>query len=137
MSKTYNEALLQRVEEYLASSGLSQNKMAQAVGLSQTALSNWRRKIYNGDPAYVEGKLKEYFETQAARDAQRQAGSIASAWRGHRRTASATAHYAAAERTENSSAKSVQEKRALGEITSGGGIVAVAAHIIRSPAPTR
>ena len=48
MSKTYNEALLQRVEEYLASSGLSQNKMAQAVGLSQTALSNWRRKIYNG-----------------------------------------------------------------------------------------
>lgn len=67
MSKTYNEALLQRVEEYLASSGLSQNKMAQAVGLSQTALSNWRRKIYNGDPAYVEGKLKEYFETQAAR----------------------------------------------------------------------
>ena len=57
MSKTYNEALLQRVEEYLASSGLSQNKMAQAVGLSQTALSNWRRKIYNGDPAYVEGKL--------------------------------------------------------------------------------
>lgn len=69
MSKTYNEALLQRVEEYLASSGLSQNKMAQAVGLSQTALSNWRRKIYNGDPAYVEGKLKEYFETQAAREA--------------------------------------------------------------------
>lgn len=53
MSKPYNEALLQRVEEYLASSGLSQNKMAQAVGLSQTALSNWRRKIYNGDPAYV------------------------------------------------------------------------------------
>ena len=69
MSKTYNEALLQRVEEYLASSGLSQNKMAQAVGLSQTALSNWRRKRYNGDPAYVEGKLKEYFETQAAREA--------------------------------------------------------------------
>ena len=57
------------MEEYLASSGLSQNKMAQAVGLSQTALSNWRRKIYNGDPAYVEGKLKEYFETQAAREA--------------------------------------------------------------------
>ena len=51
MSKTYNEALLQRVEEYLASSGLSQNKMAQAVGLSQTALSNWRRKIYNGSHA--------------------------------------------------------------------------------------
>jgi transcriptional regulator with XRE-family HTH domain len=49
MSKTYNEALLQRVEEYLASSGLSQNKMAQAVGLSQTALSNWRRKIQNPD----------------------------------------------------------------------------------------
>ena len=45
MSNTYNEALLQRVEEYLASSGLSQNKMAQAVGLSQTALSNWRRKM--------------------------------------------------------------------------------------------
>ena len=46
--------------------------------------------------------------------------------------------YAAAEKTENSSAESVQEKGALGEITSGGGcIVAVAAHIIRSPAPTR
>ena len=32
MNKTYDEELLQRVEEYLASSGMSQNKMAQAVG---------------------------------------------------------------------------------------------------------
>lgn len=69
MNKTYDEELLQRVEEYLASSGMSQNKMAQAVGLSQTALSNWRRQVYHGDPAYVEGKLREYFETQAAREA--------------------------------------------------------------------
>lgn len=66
MNKTYDEELLQRVENYLTSSGMSQNKMAQAVGLSQTALSNWRRQIYHGDPAYVEGKLREYFETQAA-----------------------------------------------------------------------
>lgn len=69
MNKTYDEELLQRVENYLTSSGMSQNKMAQAVGLSQTALSNWRRQIYHGDPAYVEGKLREYFETQAAREA--------------------------------------------------------------------
>lgn len=69
MNKTYDEELLQRVENYLTSSGMSQNKMAQAVGLSQTALSNWRRQIYHGDPVYVEGKLREYFETQAAREA--------------------------------------------------------------------
>lgn len=61
MSKTYNEALLQRVEEYLASSGLSQNKMAQAVGLSQTALSNWRRKIYNGRPGICRGQAEGIF----------------------------------------------------------------------------
>lgn len=44
----------------------------------------------------------------------------------------------AAEETESGSAESVQEKRALGEIMSGGGCIeAAAAHVIQSPAPDR
>ena len=70
--------------------------------------------------------------------AQRQAGSIASAGEDTEGTASATAHMRRQKEQRTVPQNQSKKKRALGEITSGGGgIVAVAAHIIRSPAPTR
>ena len=52
MSKVYNPALQERLESYLANSGISQAKLAPKVGISQTALSQYRRSKYdNGDIA--------------------------------------------------------------------------------------
>lgn len=73
MSKVYDKSLQQKVDALLQSKAISQNQLAQVIGQSQTALSQWRRGIYdNGDVAKLEGKLKEYFRTQDARDAVRE-----------------------------------------------------------------
>ncbi len=69
MSKHYNTALQQRVEEFMEATGISQNRLANEVGISVTALSYWRRSSYNGDPATIESKLEEYFATYEARQA--------------------------------------------------------------------
>ena len=60
MSKVYNPALQERLENYLATSGISQAKLAPKVGISQTALSQYRRSKYdNGDIAELEAMLKQ------------------------------------------------------------------------------
>lgn len=70
MSKTYDVALQQQVGAYLKSTGISQKKLAQESGVSQTAMSQWLRGIYDkGSPAEVESKLREYFRAKEARDA--------------------------------------------------------------------
>lgn len=70
MSKVYDRALQQKVEALIQSKAISQNKLAQVIGQSQTALSQWRRGIYdNGDVTNIESKLREYFRTQEAREA--------------------------------------------------------------------
>ena len=70
MSKVYNPALQERLENYLATSGISQAKLAPKVGISQTALSQYRRSKYdNGDIAELERKLEEFFRTEEAVEA--------------------------------------------------------------------
>ena len=70
MSKVYNPALQERLEEYLRTSGISQAKLAPKVGISQTALSQYRRSKYdNGDIAELERKLAEFFRTEEAVEA--------------------------------------------------------------------
>ena len=70
MSKVYNPALQERLESYLANSGISQAKLAPKVGISQTALSQYRRSKYdNGDIAELERKLEEFFRTEEAVEA--------------------------------------------------------------------
>lgn len=62
MSKVYNPALQERLESYLANSGISQAKLAPKVGISQTALSQYRRSKYdNGDIVgnpYLSGEIE-------------------------------------------------------------------------------
>ena len=69
MSKVYNTALQERVSKFMETTGISQNRLADEVGVSVTALSYWRRSNYNGDPQTVESKLMEYFDTYEARQA--------------------------------------------------------------------
>ena len=45
MSKEYNSALQARVEQFLKDKGISQAKAAPMMGISQTALSQYRRSI--------------------------------------------------------------------------------------------
>lgn len=70
MSKTYNNVLQMRVERFLNEKGISQAKAAPMIGISQTALSQWRRNMYdNGDIAGLESKLEEFFRTQEEQEA--------------------------------------------------------------------
>ena len=70
MSKEYNSTLQARVEQFLKDKGISQAKAAPMMGISQTALSQYRRSMYdNGDIAALESKLEEFFRTQEEQQA--------------------------------------------------------------------
>ena len=70
MSKEYNSALQAQVEQFLKAKGISQAKAAPMMGISQTALSQYRRNMYdNGDIAALESKLEEFFRTQQEQQA--------------------------------------------------------------------
>lgn len=70
MSKTYNAALQAKVEQYLKEAKISQAKAAPKMGISQTALSQYRRSMYdNGDIAALESKLEEFFRIQEEQEA--------------------------------------------------------------------
>ena len=47
MSKEYNSTLQARVEQFLKDKGISQAKAAPMMGISQTALSQYRRSMYD------------------------------------------------------------------------------------------
>lgn len=65
MSKIYNTELQTRVTKYLEESGLSQAKAAPKMGVSQTALSQWRNSKYdNGNIEDIESKLLEFFRLE-------------------------------------------------------------------------
>ena len=70
MSKVYNSALQARVTQFLQDRQLSQAKAAPLMGISQTALSQYRRSMYdNGDISALESKLEEFFKAQDEQDA--------------------------------------------------------------------
>lgn len=65
MSKVYDAELQAKVTTYLTKSGLSQAKAAPKMGVSQTALSQWRNSKYdNGNIEEIESKLTEFFRLQ-------------------------------------------------------------------------
>lgn len=65
MSKIYNKALQAKLEQYIQNSGISQAKLAPQVGVSQTALSQYRNSKYDkGDITELERKLEEFFRAQ-------------------------------------------------------------------------
>lgn len=70
MSKEYNSALQARVEQFLKEKNISQAKAAPLMGISQTALSQYRRSMYdNGNIGELENKLMEFFRTQEEQEA--------------------------------------------------------------------
>ena len=58
------------LEAYMKESGLSQAKIAPLIGVSMTALSQYRNGIYKGDVKAVESKIEEYMETVEEQQAQ-------------------------------------------------------------------
>ena len=65
MSKQYNTKLQERLGKFLKDENLSQAKAAPILGISQAALSQYRRSMYDkGDIEAVENKLKEFFQIQ-------------------------------------------------------------------------
>ena len=70
MSKEYDSALQARVEQFLKEKNISQAKAAPLMGISQTALSQYRRSMYdNGNIGELENKLMEFFRTQEEQEA--------------------------------------------------------------------
>ncbi len=65
MSKVYNSQLQERVTRYIEENGLSQAKAAPKMGVSQTALSQWRNSKYdNGNIEELESKVSEFFRLE-------------------------------------------------------------------------
>ena len=65
-----NENIKERLEAYMKESGLSQAKIAPLIGVSMTALSQYRNGIYKGEVKAVESKIEEYMETVEEQQAQ-------------------------------------------------------------------
>lgn len=60
--KNYDIGLQEKVSNYIKDSGISQSKLATSIGVSQTALSQWRNSKYdNGNIKDIEDKIVEYF----------------------------------------------------------------------------
>lgn len=67
--KKYNQELQQRVERFLVDKDVSQAKAAPMMGVSQTALSQWRRSMYDkGNVEELENKIGEFFRAQDAKE---------------------------------------------------------------------
>jgi DNA transposition AAA+ family ATPase len=59
--------LVTRLESYSEKHGISNNKMAQAIGYTASVLSQWRKGVYKGDVASVEAKVQAWLELQESR----------------------------------------------------------------------
>lgn len=68
MMKAYNTRLQEQLNGYMAAQNgaLSQAKAAAMIGVSQTALSQYRNSKYPGDIAAMEGKIEEFLRTRNA-----------------------------------------------------------------------
>lgn len=63
MSKLYNVELQSRIEDFIKATNVSQAKLAPMIGISQTALSQWRNNKYDkGNIEEVESKILEFFK---------------------------------------------------------------------------
>ncbi len=56
----------ERLEKYMKESGISQARIAPLMGVSMTALSQYRNGKYKGDVNAVEAKIEEYLNTVEA-----------------------------------------------------------------------
>lgn len=58
-----NPVVKERLENYVRESDISQAKLAPLIGVSMTALSQYRNDKYKGDVQAVEAKITEYLDT--------------------------------------------------------------------------
>lgn len=70
MERTYDGTLQKRLEGYILASHISQAKLAPKIGVSQTALSCWRRNQYEGDISALEHKIGEFLRIEEEAQAQ-------------------------------------------------------------------
>lgn len=75
MERTYNQELQKRLEQYIVDNPISQAKLAPKIGVSQTALSCWRRNQYEGDIGALERKISEFLKVEE--NTQQQAAKAA------------------------------------------------------------
>jgi len=68
------EEIKQRLEAFMADSGASQNKVAKALGISSSALSQWLSGTYKGDCAAVAARVEDYLS--AAEEGDGSASSL-------------------------------------------------------------
>ncbi len=61
------EELIKKVREYMTEKGISQNKMATAVGTSSAVLSQWLNSKYEGDLEEINAKISEFLEKEENR----------------------------------------------------------------------
>ncbi|MDH5185050.1 MAG: AAA family ATPase [Gammaproteobacteria bacterium] len=66
-STSSNQQMVDLVTEEMESSKLSQAQAAKEIGISETALSQWRRQKYSGDNSAVEIKIENWLSTKAKR----------------------------------------------------------------------
>ncbi|GAB2022101.1 hypothetical protein RyT2_11750 [Pseudolactococcus yaeyamensis] len=79
----YNAELIQRLEEKLKAEGLSQVKGAKLIGISDGALSQYRREKYSGDILAIEAKIEVWLglaEEQSAIELSNAAYKVVNAY---------------------------------------------------------
>ncbi|MDO4772970.1 MAG: AAA family ATPase [Bacillota bacterium] len=65
----YNEDLQRQLSDFMEKNGLSQAKLAPMLGLSQTALSQWRNSKYErGNIEEVESKVEEFLKFEREKE---------------------------------------------------------------------
>lgn len=62
------EDIRQRLSAHMAESGASQNKVARALGISSSALSQWLSDTYKGDNTSVDARVADYLSAAAEED---------------------------------------------------------------------
>ena len=68
MGKETSELLIKALNDYLASSGMSQNALAKAIGVSASALSQYMKKKYPGDVGVLESKISQHLNISQERE---------------------------------------------------------------------
>lgn len=71
MKTSYREDLQEKLERYLKEEKLSQNRAAPILGISTSALSQYRRSSYEGDVESIESRLEEFFRIREEREENR------------------------------------------------------------------
>ncbi len=81
MKVEYNKALILKLNEFMESNNISQSKVAPMIGVSSSALSQWRNEKYErGNPSEIEAKVQEFLRLEEEK-AQEKAKALKNQYR--------------------------------------------------------